>query len=53
MLEPIYTKQFKKDVKKIKRSGTKDIEKLKVAIKFRKWKKIILDKPYLYCYPFS
>lgn len=34
MLKSIYTKQFKKDVKRIERSGNKDIEKLKVVIRF-------------------
>jgi len=33
MLQPIYTKQFKKDIKKIEKSGNKDVEKLKVVIK--------------------
>ena len=33
MLQPIYTKQFKKDVKRIEKSGNKDVEKLKVVIK--------------------
>lgn len=33
MLQPIYTKQFKKDVKRIEKSGNKDVEKLKVVIR--------------------
>ncbi|MFZ3063849.1 MAG: type II toxin-antitoxin system YafQ family toxin [Nitrospirota bacterium] len=33
MLQPFYTKQFNKDIKKIERSGSKDIEKLKTVIR--------------------
>lgn len=33
MLQPVYTRQFDKDVKKVKRSGNKDIEKLKAVIR--------------------
>ena len=33
MLKPSYTKQFKKDLKKIGKSGNRDIEKLKAVIK--------------------
>lgn len=33
MLQPIYTKQIKKDVKRIEKSGNKDIEKLKTVIR--------------------
>jgi mRNA interferase YafQ len=33
MLLPVYTKQFRKDVKRIDRAGYKDIEKLKAAIR--------------------
>ncbi len=33
MLQPVYTKQFKKDIKKIEGSGSKDIEKLKAVIR--------------------
>ena len=33
MLQPYYSKQFKKDVKKIEKSGNRDIEKLKAVIK--------------------
>lgn len=33
MLQPSYTKQFKKDIKRIKGSGSKDIEKLKAVIR--------------------
>jgi mRNA interferase YafQ len=32
MLQPVFTKQFKKDIKRIERSGNKDIEKLKTVI---------------------
>ncbi|MBI5749925.1 MAG: type II toxin-antitoxin system YafQ family toxin [Nitrospinae bacterium] len=32
MLLPVYTKQFKKEIKKIKKSGHKDIEKLKTVM---------------------
>jgi len=31
--QPIYTKQFKKDIRRIEKSGSKDIEKLKVVIR--------------------
>lgn len=33
MLQPFYTKQFNKDIRKIERSGSKDIEKLKAVIR--------------------
>lgn len=33
MLQPVYTKQFKKDIKKIEGSGSKNIEKLKAIIR--------------------
>ncbi len=33
MLKPSYTKQLKKDIKKVKKSGSRDIEKLKTVIK--------------------
>ncbi len=33
MLQPVYTKQFKKDIKRIERSGNKSIEKLKAVIR--------------------
>lgn len=33
MFQPFYTKQFKKDLKRIKKSGNCNIEKLKVIIK--------------------
>jgi mRNA interferase YafQ len=33
MLQPFYTKQFNRDVKRIQKSGNKDIEKLKEGIK--------------------
>ena len=32
MLQPNYSKQFRKDIKKIKKSGNRDIEKLKAII---------------------
>ena len=32
MLQPCYTKQFKKDIKRIEKSGRYDIEKLKIVI---------------------
>ncbi|MCX5804279.1 MAG: type II toxin-antitoxin system YafQ family toxin [Proteobacteria bacterium] len=32
MLRPFFTKQFKKDVKRLEKSGSKDIEKLKLII---------------------
>lgn len=46
MLQPVYTRQFKKDIKRIERSGNKNIEKLKTVIR------ILLDedelnKPFL------
>jgi mRNA interferase YafQ len=34
MLKPFYTKQFKKDIKKIEKSGKSEIEKLKTVILF-------------------
>lgn len=33
MLQPVYTKQFRKDIKRIEKSGIKGIEKLKTAIR--------------------
>lgn len=33
MLQPVYTKQFNKDVKSMQKSGSKDIEKLKEVIR--------------------
>ncbi|MFQ5454681.1 MAG: type II toxin-antitoxin system YafQ family toxin [Nitrospirota bacterium] len=33
MLQPFYTKQFRKDLKRIEKSGSHDIEKLKVVIR--------------------
>ena len=33
MYQPIYTKQFKKDIKRLERSGNKNIEKLKTVIR--------------------
>lgn len=33
MFQPIYTKQFKKDIKRLERSGNKNIEKLKTIIR--------------------
>lgn len=33
MYQPIYTRQFKKDIKHIEKSGNKDIEKLKTVIR--------------------
>lgn len=33
MLQPVYTKQFNRDVKSIQKSGSKDIEKLKEVIR--------------------
>jgi mRNA interferase YafQ len=33
MLQPVYTKQFKKDLKRIEKSGNKDIERLKAVIR--------------------
>lgn len=38
MLQPVYTRQFKKDIKRIERSGNKNIEKLKTVIR------ILLDE---------
>ena len=32
MLSPAYTRQFRKDLKKLEKSGNKDIEKLKTAV---------------------
>jgi len=32
VLRPFFTKQFKKDVKRLEKSGSKDIEKLKFII---------------------
>jgi len=29
MYQPVYTKQFRKDIKRVEKSGNKDIEKLK------------------------
>jgi mRNA interferase YafQ len=33
MLKPRYSGQFKKDIKKIKKSGVKDVEKLKTVVR--------------------
>jgi len=33
MLQPVYTRQFKKDIKRIEKSGNKDIGKLKTVIR--------------------
>lgn len=33
MLQPFYTKQFRKDIKRIEKSGRHDIEKLKTVIR--------------------
>jgi len=33
MYQPFYTKQFRKDIKRIEKSGNTDIEKLKVVIR--------------------
>lgn len=33
MLEPRYSRQFDKDIKKIQKSGDKDIEKLKAVVR--------------------
>ena len=33
MYQPVYTKQFRKDIKRVERSGNKDIEKLKAIIR--------------------
>lgn len=33
MYKPFYTRHFKKDIKRIEKSGNKDIEKLKVVIR--------------------
>ena len=33
MFQPVYTKQFKKDIKRLERSGNKNIEKLKTVIR--------------------
>ena len=33
MLQPVYTRQFKRDVKRIEKSGNKDMEKLKTVIR--------------------
>lgn len=33
MLKPRYTGQFKKDIKKLKKSGVKDMEKLKAVVR--------------------
>lgn len=33
MLKPFYTRQFRKDIKKIEKSGDKDIEKLKTIVR--------------------
>ena len=32
MYQPVYTKQFRKDIKRVEKSGNKDIEKLKAII---------------------
>lgn len=33
MYQPVYTRQFKKDIKRLEKSGSKDIEKLKAVIR--------------------
>ena len=33
MLQPVYTRQFKKDIKRIERSGNKNIEKFKAVVR--------------------
>ncbi|OIO30172.1 MAG: type II toxin-antitoxin system mRNA interferase toxin, RelE/StbE family [Nitrospirae bacterium CG_4_10_14_3_um_filter_44_29] len=33
MYQPVYTKQFRKDIKRVEKSGNKDIEKLKAIIR--------------------
>jgi mRNA interferase YafQ len=33
MFQPVYTKQFKKDIKRLERSGNRNIEKLKTVIR--------------------
>jgi addiction module RelE/StbE family toxin len=33
MLKPRYSRQFKKDIKKIEKSGNKDMEKLKSVVR--------------------
>lgn len=33
MFQPVYTKQFRKDLKRIEGSGNKNIEKLKVVVR--------------------
>ncbi|MBI4684555.1 MAG: type II toxin-antitoxin system YafQ family toxin [Nitrospirae bacterium] len=33
MYQPVYTKQFRKDIKRIEKSGNKDIKKLKTVIR--------------------
>ncbi len=33
MYQPVYTRQFKKDVRRIEKSGSRDIEKLKAVSK--------------------
>ena len=33
MYQPVYTKQFRKDTKRIQKSGNKDIEKLKIVVR--------------------
>lgn len=33
MYQPVYIKQFRKDIKRVEKSGNKDIEKLKAIIR--------------------
>lgn len=33
MYQPVYTKQFRKDTRRIQKSGNKDIEKLKIVVR--------------------
>ncbi|OIP58983.1 MAG: type II toxin-antitoxin system mRNA interferase toxin, RelE/StbE family [Nitrospirae bacterium CG_4_9_14_3_um_filter_41_27] len=40
MLQPFYTRQFKKDLKKIEKSGRHDIERIKTVIRL-----LIEEKP--------
>ena len=44
MLAPRFTGQFKKDIKKIGKSGNKDMDKLKTVVR-----KLIEDKPHKNC----
>lgn len=45
MYQPVYTKQFRKDIKRVEKSGNKDIEKLKAIIRLLLGGKQ-LDLPY-------